>query len=120
MLGSYADGREGAEKQQERRTKTQDKARDQPPEGGPGAWFARISRLRRPQGEDKVNAERLEMRAAGPRAVNSEQRDGDATRTGDKDWGCSSDSMMGGTLSPVLAPNTAWLIVNLSDWLSSS
>jgi hypothetical protein len=59
------------------------------------------------------------MRAAEPVAVNSEQRDGGTARTGDKDGGVIGFDD-GGTRSPFLAPNTAWLIVNLSDWLSSS
>jgi len=58
------------------------------------------------------------MTAAEPRAVSSEQRDGGAARTGDKGWEVIGVDD-GGTQSPFLAPNTAWLIVNLSDWLSS-
>jgi hypothetical protein len=65
----------------------------------------------RPQGEDKVNAERLGTRAATPKAVNSEQRDGGAARTGGKDWvfigsvmgdAESLASMMGGRSVPSL------------------
>jgi hypothetical protein len=67
--------------------------------------------MRRPQGEDKVNAERLGTRAAEPEAVNSEQRDGGAARTGGKDWvligsvkgdAKSLTAMMGGRSVPSL------------------
>lgn len=54
--------------------------------GSPQGGDRTFSRQRRRQGEDKVKAERLVVRAGAPKAVISEQRDGGAARTGDKEW----------------------------------
>jgi hypothetical protein len=83
-------------------------------------WAQTIGRLGQLYGTDKDNAGRLEGKAAEPKSANSKQRDGSTARTGEKGWGVIIGGDDLGMRGPSLAPKTAWWIVNLSDWVSSS